>query len=323
MFAAPRHCVKFIARLTVMRAMNELLAIGPFDLYELQLFHLVAEHRNFTKAGQAAGLTQSAITRQIAGMEARLGLPLFERTTRSVRLTPAGAMLYARSGAILAGVDDALKSLQTRFELGPPVLRVGIARTIGLAYLPGFFRKFQRAQPTIQIRATHQSSAFILAAVEGGELDTGLIAAPPILPSGIVVARKFTDEFVAIAPPIFDAPSKPIAPAQLNELFRKKKWLLISDDTITGKKLRAWLQREGVQPEVTMDSDSFDLIVNLVSLGFGVSIVPHRVLALHPQTRPVRRIIVKPKFTRELILVVRQQQSTPKALSDFVESILF
>jgi DNA-binding transcriptional LysR family regulator len=256
-------------------------------------------------------------------MEARLGVPLFERTTRSVTLTPAGAALYARSGAILAGVDDAVKSLRKRFELGPTVLRVGIARTIGLAYLPGFFRKFQRAHPTIQIRATHQSSAFILAAVEGCELDIGLVAAPPILPSGIVVAQKFTDEFVAIAPPNFEAPSKPIAPVQLNELFVSKKWLLISDETITGKKLRAWLQNEGVQTDVTMDSDSFDLIVNLVSLGFGVSIVPHRVLALHPQTRPVRRIIVKPKFARELIVVVRQQQSTPKALSDFVESILF
>ncbi len=323
MFAARGHCVKFIARLTVMRAMNELLATGPFDLYELQLFHLVAEHRNFTKAGQAAGLTQSAITRQIAGMEARLGVPLFERTTRSVILTAAGAALFARSGAILAGVDDAVKSLRARFELGPPILRVGIARTIGLAYLPGFFRKFQRAHPQIQIRASHQSSAFILAAVEGGELDIGLVAAPPVLPNGILVARKFTDEFVAIAPPHFEAPLKPIAPAQLNELFVSKKWLLISDETVTGKKLRAWLQRENVRADVTMDSDSFDLIVNLVSLGFGVSIVPHRVLALHPQTRPVRRIVVKPKFARELIVVVRQQQSMPTALSDFVESILF
>src|ERR1043165_2080826 len=162
-FAAPRHCGKFIGRLTVMRAMNELLATGPFDLYELQLFHLVAEHRNFTKAGQAAGLTQSAITRQIAGMEARVGVPLFERTTRFVNLTAAGAALYARSGAILAGVDDAVKSLRTRFELGPAVLRVGIARTIGLAYLPGFFRKFQKAHPEVQAQVTHHASAFILA----------------------------------------------------------------------------------------------------------------------------------------------------------------
>ena len=83
--------------------MNEFLATGPFDLYELQLFHLVAEHQNFTKAGRAAGLTQSAITRQIRGMEDRLGVVLFERTTRHVRLTPAGtvrklAPILVRSG---------------------------------------------------------------------------------------------------------------------------------------------------------------------------------------------------------------------------------
>jgi DNA-binding transcriptional LysR family regulator len=306
-----------------MRAMNELLATGPFDLYELQLFHLVAEHRNFTKAGQAAGLTQSAITRQIAGMEARLGTPLFERTTRSVKLTAAGAALYARSGAILAGVDEAVKALRTRFELGPEILRVGIARTIGLAYLPGFFRKFQRAYPEVQLRATHQSSAFILAAVEGGELDVGLIAAPPVFPNGVEVARKFSDEFVAIAPPQLTVPNGAIAPAELNKLFAGIKWLLISDETVTGKRLRAWLQREGVRTDVTMDSDSFDLIVNLVSLGFGVSIVPHRALALHPQTRPVRRILVKPKFTRELLVIVRRQASMPKAVESFVDSILF
>jgi DNA-binding transcriptional LysR family regulator len=306
-----------------MRAMNELLATGPFDLYELQLFHLVAEHRNFTKAGQAAGLTQSAITRQIAGMEARLGALLFERTTRSVTLTPAGAALYARSGAILAGVDDAIKALRMRFELGPEVLRVGIARTIGLAYLPGFFRKYQRLHPQIQIRATHQSSAFILAAIESGELDVGIVAAPPVLPHGVTVARKFADEFVAIAPPQFSALAKTISPTDLNHVFAGRKWLLISDETVTGKRLRAWLQREGVAAEVAMESDSFDLIVNLVSLGFGVSMVPHRALALHPQTRPVRRIVVKPKFSRELLVVARRQPKLPKPVEDFTASILF
>ena len=303
--------------------MNELLATGPFDLYELQLFHLVAEHRNFTKAGQAAGLTQSAITRQIAGMEVRLGVPLFERTTRSVNLTPAGAALYARSGSILSGVDDAVKALRTRFELGPTVLRVGIARTIGLAYLPGFFRKFQRLHPEVQIRAAHQSSAFILAAVEGGELDVGLIAAPPVLPNGIAVARKFSDEFVAIAPPQFNSPSKTTSPQELNRLFDHKKWLLISDETVTGKQLRAWLNRAGIHPDIAMDSDNFDLIVNLVSLGFGVSVVPHRVLALHPQTRPVRRILVKPKFARDLLVITRPQKVVPSTIKDFIEAILF
>jgi DNA-binding transcriptional LysR family regulator len=128
-----------------MRAMNEFLATGPFDLYELQLFHLVAEHQNFTKAGRAAGLTQSAITRQIRGMEDRLGLALFERTTRHVRLTAAGAALHARSGAILSEVNDAISVLKDGFSLAPKALRVGIGRTIGLAYLPGFSAIFRRS----------------------------------------------------------------------------------------------------------------------------------------------------------------------------------
>src|SRR6185503_18970201 len=105
-----------------MHEVNEFLATGPFDIYELQLFHLVAEHQSFTKAGRSAGLTQSAITRQIRGMEDRLGVRLFERTTRVVRLTSTGAALHARSGAILSEVNDAISALKERFDLAPKTL---------------------------------------------------------------------------------------------------------------------------------------------------------------------------------------------------------
>src|ERR1041385_7453846 len=114
-----------------MRRMNEFLATGRFDLYELQLFHLVAEHKSFTRAGHAAGLTQSAITRQIRGMEDRLGVRLFDRTTRSVRLTPAGAALHARSGAILAEGGEAITALKHGSVLEPRTLRIGIGQSIG------------------------------------------------------------------------------------------------------------------------------------------------------------------------------------------------
>lgn len=317
--------MKFIGAITVMPGMNEFLATGPFDIYELQLFHLVAEHRSFTKAGRAAGLTQSAITRQIRGMEQRLGTPLFERTTRSVRLTPAGAALYARSGTILAGVNDAISALQQGFDLAPKTLRVGIARTIGLAYLPGFFRRFQTKFPRVQLRVSHESSAFILAAVESGELDAGVVAAPPQLSRALTVTHRFTDEFVAIAPPKLKLPAsvRGVSPADLPELLKRQRWLLISDDTNTGKRLRAWLELNRVKAEAAMHADNFDLIVNLVSLGLGVSLVPHRVLALHPQSRPVQRISTRPRFSRELIVVVRRQHELGSALTGFVENILF
>src|SRR5690242_16706238 len=107
--------------------MNEFLAKTPFDLYELNLFHLVAKRGSFTKAGQEAGLSQSAITRQIRGMEDRLGVTLFERTTRHVNLTLAGARLFEKSDTLLAEVNGTLRELQSDFNLVPQTIRVGIS----------------------------------------------------------------------------------------------------------------------------------------------------------------------------------------------------
>src|SRR5580698_7115169 len=102
-----------------MRSPHDFLSTAPFDVYELHLFHLVAETGSFTKAGQQAGLTQSAVTRQISGMEHALGVALFERTTRRVRVTAAGAVLRERSRGILEATGEALRHLQEQFNLVP------------------------------------------------------------------------------------------------------------------------------------------------------------------------------------------------------------
>jgi DNA-binding transcriptional LysR family regulator len=307
-----------------MRAVNEFLATGPFDLYELKLFHLVAEHRNFTRAGRAAGLTQSAITRQIQGMEGKLGLKLFERSTRHVRLTPEGAALHARSGAILDEVDNALHALRGKSALLPRTLRVGISRTVGLAYLPGFFRAFQRKHPKVQLHVSHESSAFLLSAVESGELDAGVVSLPPRLPQNLEAPCQFTDDFVLIVPPRarLKVPL-PISVEQIGIMLMRHGWLAITRQSTTGKRLGTWLENSGFRGEPKLEADNFDFIVNLVSLGLGASLVPHRVLALHPKTRPVLRVRTNPRFSRTLAVVVRREAQHSPALSGFLESILF
>jgi DNA-binding transcriptional LysR family regulator len=307
-----------------MRAVNEFLATGPFDLYELKLFHLVAEHRSFTRAGQSAGLTQSAITRQIRRMEDKLGLKLFDRSTRHVRLTPEGAALHARSGAILAEVDNALEALRGQSALLPKTLRVGVSRTVGLAYLPGFFRAFQRRFPKVQLHVSHEASRFVLAAVESGELDAGIVSPPPRLPGTLEMARRFNDDFVLVLPPrsTFKV-SPPLPIAHLPDVWRRQRWLAITRQSVTGQRLHAWLERAGVRVEPALEADNFDFLVNLVSLGLGASLVPHRVLALHPRTRPVLRVRTEPRFSRELAVIVRRDPRRPAILAGFLENVLF
>ena len=305
--------------------MNEFLATVPFDLYELNLFHLVAETASFTKAGQRAGLTQSAITRQIRGMEDRLGVALFERTTRQVSLTLAGRLLHEKSGPILAATNDVLRHLQHEFHLVPKTLRVGVARSIGLAYLPGFFFAFQRKFPDVQLQVVQQSSREILDAVESKELDAGLLCPPPRLARGLQITHRFTDEFTLIVPPKFPLPVNfsRANSKTLRKLLEGQRWLMIDREGNTGKQLRRWLGEEGWRIEPAMELDSFDVIVNLVSLGLGVSLVPHRVLPIYAQRRAVKRIPARNRFTRELVVVVRKNHHPPEHLAGFVENVLF
>src|SRR6266853_908850 len=113
--------------------MHEFLHTAPFDLYELFLFRLVVRHQSFTGAAKAAGLTQSAVTRQIQGMETSLGLALIERTTRSLRLTPAGEFLFRESARLAGDVEATLQRLHEQFGGARKEVRVGVSTSVSLA----------------------------------------------------------------------------------------------------------------------------------------------------------------------------------------------
>src|SRR3954465_8635652 len=154
-----------------MRKMHKFLSTVPFDLYELALFQLVVKHRSFTKAAEIAGLTQSAITRQMQGVENNLGIQLLERTTRSVRVTPAGGFLFLEAARLLGDVDRSLQHLAQEFAGARKEIRVDVSRTISPAYLPGFFHANLRQLPHIGYRVTYETSGQILTALEATEQD--------------------------------------------------------------------------------------------------------------------------------------------------------
>jgi DNA-binding transcriptional LysR family regulator len=305
--------------------MHEYLATTPFDLYELHLFHLVAKHRSFTKAAGIAGLTQSAITRQIQGMESSLGVDLLERTTRSVRVTEAGRFLLAESARLLGDVEHSLQTLREEFAGAKKQVRVGVSRSIALAYLPGFFHANLKRSPEIACRISHQSDDDIQSGLEANELDLGIICPPARLPRTIRMMRKFDDAFTLIAP-VEVARAVDALPTK-RRLFQpwiaKQKWLLLEENSNTGQRLRKWMSKQGWRVEPIMELDNFDLIVNLVSLGMGVSFVPIRALALYGQKRTFERVLLPERFTRELAVVVRKHRKMPLHLERFVENVLF
>jgi DNA-binding transcriptional LysR family regulator len=305
--------------------MHEYLATTPFDLYELELFRLVVKHGSFTKAAEIAGLTQSAITRQMLSMEGSLGLELLERTTRSVRVTPAGEFLFRRSAEMLENVELTLRSLREEFAGARKEVRVGVSRTIGLAYLPGFFHANLRKLPQIGCRVSYQRSADILVALEANELDLGVLCPPKRLPRTLRVTHRFEDGFTLLAPSTLAGTFQSVAKSRKSrsDWLAGQNWLMIEESSNTGQQLREWMRRQGLRIEPTMQLDSFDLIINLVALGMGVSFVPIRALALYGRKRTLQRLPMGERFVRELVVAVRRHGKTPDHLVQFVANVLF
>lgn len=304
---------------------HELLSRRPFDLYQLHLFRLVAESGSFTRAAQITGLTQSAITRQIQSIEQQLGLSLLTRTTRSVVTTAAGKFLLQESSPVLGDVDVLLRRLREEYADAPREVRVGVSRSVSLAYLPGFFSANMRQGPTVISRVTHESSQTILASLESDALDIGVLLPAARLSPRLRITHQFCDAFTFIAngDQLAEAKVNVKKPAELGRWLELQPWLALQDSTQTGRRLTAWLKQQKLNVRAAMELDNFDLIINLVAVGVGASLVPQRSLALYARRHALVRLPWPKRFVRELVVVVRRQRKTPEHIQRFVENILF
>jgi DNA-binding transcriptional LysR family regulator len=301
---------------------NEFLRRRPFDLYELQLIRLVAASGSFTRAAQQAGLTQSAVTRQVRGVEERLGVTLFERTTRKVILTDAGEFFLAEARRISGDVEALTVSLTSAYAESAPLVRIGLARSIALAYYPGFLVASRRKQPELLTQISQDLSRTLIKQLEEGELDVVVVTTPRRLSRRLKAVHQFEDAFVMIASDGFSLPDR-VSRQGVSKWAKTVPWILLHEGTETGRMLRQWLKLHRLPVEASMQVDNFDLIINLVALGLGASFVPHRALALYGRKRGLRRIPMKDRFHRQLSVLVRRQRTLPESVQAFVEGILF
>ncbi|NJM55841.1 MAG: LysR family transcriptional regulator substrate-binding protein, partial [Verrucomicrobiae bacterium] len=189
--------------------------------------------------------------------------------------------------------------------------------------LPGFFHANLRRRPEVGCRVSCRDSGDILSALLANDLDLGVMCAPAKLPAALCVTHRFADAFALIVPASGAPVEIPVRGRALENWITAQSWLLISDSTTTGQRLRRWMRKQRWPVEPMMELDSFDLIINLVSLGMGASFVPVRALALYPHKKSLRRVALKQRFERELVIVARRQRKLPAHIEEFISNILF
>ena len=166
------------------------------------------------------------------------------------------------------------------------------------------------------------SSNSLLEQLENFALDVAVICQRKRWPRTLQELKHFEDAFTIIVPDTEDSSDAQWPKRQLRTLD-KANWLFIDQQTETGKQLHRWLATNGLPIEPSIEVDNFDLIVNLVALGIGVSVVPRRVLPLYAHQRKVRRLPLKPIFSREISLVVRKSAKLDPHVRGFIDQLLF
>jgi LysR family transcriptional regulator, low CO2-responsive transcriptional regulator len=152
--------------------------MNVLDLHKCQIFFTVARLESFTRAAQALNMTQPTVSQQVASLEATLNVELLERSTRHLRLTEAGEVLYRYTGQLITLSSEALDAVQTAAGLSVQTLKLGVGHTLATYLLPGTLRRYRSQYPDDQVRLSVGNTGELLELLASGAIDVALVGSP-------------------------------------------------------------------------------------------------------------------------------------------------
>ncbi len=170
---------------------------GQIDMRRLRYFVEVCDHGGFSRAAQATGIAQPALTRQIQALEQELGHPLFARNGRNAVPTEVGAFLLRHARMHLDGLDEAVAHLRRNYGTVPEPLTLGICPTIAPLFLPPLHDALQACAPGLAVIEAYSGDLRTL--MQAGSIDLSLSYFPSES-AGLSVRRLLTERLVLATP---------------------------------------------------------------------------------------------------------------------------
>jgi DNA-binding transcriptional LysR family regulator len=283
-----------------------------FSVSGLRVLCAVAEAGSFSVAAAALGYTQSAVSRQVAALEAAAGRRLFERRHDGVRLTPAGGRLLARAGAVLAELDAARRELDGLAAAAGPV-RLGAFASAGAALVPAALSALARTNPQVEVTLREGTTPSLVRALRAGAIDLAVLAsAPPFrpfdgeTPALQVVTLSEAELRVAVGPGHPLAAQTAVELAQLDG----QRWVASRSDageTLLG----VWPGLPG-RPHVGFVVRDWLTKLNLVAAGLAITTIPAIAAPAVPPGIRLLAVRGEPQELRRAVLARLPGASTPE-----------
>ncbi len=287
-----------------------------FTLRQFRYFDALVRHRHFGRAAEACAISQPALSVQIKDLEATLGVTLFDRSARQIRLTAFGEEFALRVRNILRSVDelgDLARAARARF---PGRLRIGVIPTIAPYLLPTLIGNLNRTHPGLDFHVRETLTQRLIEELSEGRLDAAIVALPISEPS--LTEIPLASEKLLLVRPHADA-AKPVPD---RDDLRKMRLLLLEEGHCFRDQALSFCNIRSAMPRDGLDGSSLSTLVQMVGAGIGVTLIPQ--MAVPVETRSANVCVARfadPQPARTLGMVWRRTNPLADQLSQIAEVV--
>ncbi|HLV97203.1 MAG TPA: LysR family transcriptional regulator [Ktedonobacterales bacterium] len=246
------------------------------NLHQLRIFQTVAQQRSYSRAADALYLSQPGVSLQVKALEKSVGLPLFEKAGRTLRLTEAGRELLAYSERIFAIMDEAQLVLEDLGGGRRGTVKIAASTTAGIYIVPSVLGAFHRQNPNVKLTLDVVNRFTVQERLLNDEVDMAVMGLIEDT-HDLEVAEFVPNELVVIASPRHRLAGVKNIP--LEELT-KEVFLLREAGSGTRTDVERLIHGKGAQIHVGMELRSSGAIKQAVAADLGIAIMPLRALEL-------------------------------------------
>ncbi|RKE39807.1 DNA-binding transcriptional LysR family regulator [Paraburkholderia sp. BL23I1N1] len=276
------------------------------SLQQLKVFVAVARERSFTRAAREFDLTQSAVSRCVRELEDAVELKLFDRTTRQVALTHAGASLERRIGRLLDEIDLTLREERAAYEGHTGVVVLASNPVLSSSWVAQGLARCASAFPELIVSVKDQAQSNVLASVEQGEVDFGVVSvAEPLSADQLHAQVVFTTPLHVVMPP-----AHPLARHAGVAWSALQDWALVTLNADAGMRaaFELALGARGMKGRPVQELGHVAAVSRMVELGIGIGVLPVGGHWPAPAASLVSRPLV-PEINLTTLLVQRRNRS--------------
>ena len=269
---------------------------------QLRYFDALARELHFGRAAEMCSVTQPALSMQIHELEQTLGLTLVERTRSGVQLTDKGSLLAQRASRILGEVRDLVTFAQQSSQTLTGPLRLGVIPTLAPYILPPLLPLLRDAYPALELFVRETQTQPLTDELLDGKLDVVMLALPVKNPD-LENHPLFEDRFLLALPKSRKLPGKVKAS---REMVENERLLLLEEGHCLRDQALSYCNLQQVNMVNTFGASSLATIVELVSAGFGITLLPEVSLKLEERGRDLTLLrFASPEPFRTIGLVWR------------------